>query len=163
MVTEIGQAKEKYWEELSDVAGALASNFTKLVRHPGKVYGNVIDGGRLPTSEYTITVNAELSDRDDVSRLEPVDSYLAQNLLVNLAAEFPEFTGIKNWRDLTKKNISTELVGTLHMVAHRRTFWERCEVGQAWQNAGLAGTVVDGASALPSYWIDFWPARRRPT
>jgi len=80
------EIKQKYWSELSDVADALAANFTKILQSPGRFSGNVIDGGRLWGTEYTITVNPEFSNRDDWARLEPIDSYLAQNLLVNLAA-----------------------------------------------------------------------------
>jgi hypothetical protein len=84
------ETKQKYWDELAQVAGALASNFTKLLKSPGRCYGNAVDGGQLRSSEHLISVNPELSPRDDYSRLEPVDPYLAQNLLVNLAAEFVE-------------------------------------------------------------------------
>ena len=100
------EAKQKYWNELSDVAGALASNFTKLLKSPGKFSGNVVDGGQLWGTEHTITVNPELSARDDWAGLEPIDSYLAQNLLVNLAAEFTEFNKIGDWREVNKDNIT---------------------------------------------------------
>lgn len=76
MTMVIEQVKEKYWTELSEVASALASNCLKLLRHSGKVYGNIIDGGQLWSSEYTITANPDLSDREDSTRLESVDSYL---------------------------------------------------------------------------------------
>ena len=65
---------------------------TKLLQSPGKYDGSAVDGGQLRGTEYTITVNPELSVRDDWARLEPIDSYLAQNLLVNPAAGFPEFS-----------------------------------------------------------------------
>ena len=135
MATVTEQTKDKYYQELSEVANALASNFTKLLRHPGKVYGNVIDGGHLWSSEYTITVNPELSDREDATRLEPVDHYLAQNLLINLASEFPEFGQIRDWRQLIRENITLQLVETLHVVAHRRTFAGTCEVSRGWGKA----------------------------
>lgn len=93
MVTTI-EAKQKYWEELSEVAGVLVSNLTKMLRSPGKYDGNAVDGGQLWGTEYTITVNPELPMRDDWARLEPIDSYLAHNLLINLAAEFLDFSQI---------------------------------------------------------------------
>ena len=80
------EMKQKYWWELAEVARALASNLTKMSQAPGKFSGNAVDGGQLWGSEYTISVNPELSARDDWARLEPVDPYLAQNRLVNLAA-----------------------------------------------------------------------------
>ena len=94
MITLAQKQRAKYWEELSNVAGALASNCSKLLKHKGKVYGNIIDGGHLWSSENTITVNPEFSEREDATKLEPVDTYLSKNLLVNLAAEFPEFANI---------------------------------------------------------------------
>jgi hypothetical protein len=76
MATAIEESRIKYWGELADVAKALASNFSKLLRHKGKVYGNIIDGGYLALSEYTpIMVNDDISDRDDGTRLEQIDRY----------------------------------------------------------------------------------------
>jgi len=143
MTTVAQEPRVKYWEELSEVASALASNFTKLLRHPGKVYGNAVDGGQLWGTKYTITVNPELSVRDDWARLERVDPYLAQNLLINLAAEFPEFAKINDWRELTRENITEGLVERLTMVAHRRTFKGADEVSQAWVNNTTGSSTVE--------------------
>ena len=143
MVTTIEGSRVKYWEELAEAAKALASNCSKLRGHSGKVYGNVVDGGQLRSSEYTITVNPELSDRDDATRLEPVDPYLAQNLLINLAAEFPEFSQIKDWRQLTRENVTTEIIEKLSMVAHRRTFKGADEVSRAWVNDTSGSPTVE--------------------
>ena len=43
MVTTI-EAKQKYWNELADVAGTLSSNLSKILRSPGKFDGNAVDG-----------------------------------------------------------------------------------------------------------------------
>ena len=134
MVAMIENARVKYFEELSEVASALASNYSKLLRHNGKVYGNVIDGGHLWSSEYTITINPELSDREDTTRLEPIDNYLAHNLLLNLAAEFPEFRNIRDWREVSKDNINVAMIERLHVVSHRRTFSQNCEISRSWEN-----------------------------
>jgi integrase len=144
MTTAAQEPKVNYWEELSKVAGALASNYSKLLKHNGKVYGNVIDGGHLWSSEYTITINPELSDREDITRLEPIDSYLAQNLLVNLAAEFPEFSKIRDWREITKDNITPDMMNILRMVTHRKVFSESCEVSQSWEHS-RDGNITDEA------------------
>lgn len=150
MTTVAEETRNKYWEELSEVASALASNCSKLLRHKGKVYGNVIDGGHLRSLEYTITVTPELSDRDDATRLEPIDPYLAQNLLVNLAAEFPEFAQIKDWREMTRNNITPELIEKLFMVAHRRTFVGVCGIHQSWEKGELATTPTKETIRTPS-------------
>ena len=142
----------KYWEELSRTAEALASNCTKLLRSPGKFDGNVVDGGRLWGSEHTITVNLGVSVRDDWARLEPVVPYLAQNLLLNLAAEFPEFSEIKDWRRVTKDDNLPHLVDRLHMVTHRRTFHENCEVSQSWERSPV-GTI--SADALNTFLLSY--------
>ncbi len=134
METTTQTAREKYSQELADVAKALASNIKKLMHHEGKVYGNIIDGGQLRLSEHLITVNLGLSEREDPTKLESVDAYLANNLLVNLVTEFQEFKKIKDWRNLTRDNIPLNLVETLHMVAHRRTFFENCEVFRSWKS-----------------------------
>jgi len=141
----------KYWEELSRAAEALALNCTKLLRSPGKFDGNVVDGGQLWESENRITVNLGLSVRDDWARLEPVDPYLAQNLLLNLAAEFPEFNEIKDWRRVTKDDNLPHLVDRLHMVAHRRTFKTACDVSRSWEGGSAASNVPDALSKFLSF------------
>ncbi|MFC1962788.1 hypothetical protein ACFLWB_02180 [Chloroflexota bacterium] len=113
METVNEQAKVKYFDKLAEVAGDLASNCAKLRRHSGKFYSNIIDGGYLHDSEYMIAANPELPDREDGTRLLPVDEYLAKNLLVNLKAEFKEFAPIKDWRKLTRKDITGELIDRL--------------------------------------------------
>ena len=143
MTTVAEETRNKYWEELSEVASALASNCSKLLRHKGKVYGNVIDGGHLWSSEYIITVNPGLSDREDATTLEPVDHYLAQNLLKNLTAEFPEFLKIKDWRELTKNDITTNMTKIIQMVTHRKTFRENCEVSQSWKSSHANNSIDD--------------------
>ena len=45
----------KYWEALSAVAIALASNCSKLVRHKGKVYGNIY--GRWSSLAFGVNDN----------------------------------------------------------------------------------------------------------
>jgi len=67
-------------------------------------------------------------------KLEAVNTYLAKNLLVNLAAEFPEFRKIEDWRELTSDRINTSMIDKLHMVSHRKTFHESCEVSKSWQS-----------------------------
>ena len=150
MITAIDESIIKYWEELSAVACALASNLKKLMRHKGKVCGNVVDGGRLWNTEYTITVSPELSARDDWARLEPIDPYLAQNLLINVAAEFPEFANIKDWRELTKENITTNIMERLQLVAHRRTFKGTCEISQSWKSGSADTTIADALNTFLS-------------
>jgi len=128
-VTELAMAR--YSEELSAVADALAANLAKLLRHSGKVYGNIVDGGQLWSSEYTVTVNLGMSEREDPAKLEKVDSYLARNLLTNLAAEYPEFRTIQDWRKLTRETINQDLVDRLLLVAHRRVFKGGCDVQES--------------------------------
>jgi len=137
------EAKQEYWGKLSNVANILLSNFTKILRNPGKFDGNAIDGGQLWGTEYTITINPELSIRDDWARLEPVDSYLAQNLLINLAAEFPEFCILGDWREATKDNITLDMMNKLRLVIHRRTFNEICEVSQSWKRNPIDCSIAD--------------------
>ncbi len=143
MITAIDESRIKYWEELSETANAIASNCSKLLKNKGKVYGNVIDGGRLWSTEYTIVVSTDLSDRDDVTRLEQVDPYLAQNLLVNLAAEFPQFTTINDWRELRQDNMPKEMVDKLRLVARRRTFKECCDVSRSWESSPASNILAD--------------------
>jgi hypothetical protein len=58
---------------------------------------------------------------------------LAGNLLVNPAPEFPMFLGIKDWRDLTRRDITEDMLGALDLVSHRRTFSRSCEVSKSWE------------------------------
>ena len=143
MLTMAEKVRTQYWEELSEVASAIASNCSKLLRHKGKVYGNIINGGQLWSSEYTITVNPDLSDRDDATRFESVDSYLAQNLLINLSAEFPEFKIIQDWRGVTQDNITPAMIEILHVVSHRRTFSQSCEVSKSWESSSRDYKIKD--------------------
>ncbi len=143
--------------ELSDVAGALVANFTKILRSPGKFDGNAVDGGQLWGTEYTITVNPGLSVRDDWARLEPIDSYLAQNLLVNLAAEFLEFSKMGDWQEVTKDNITPDMIRILRMVIFRRTFRENCEVSQSRERGPAGNITVDALNTfLSSYPQGAW-------
>ncbi len=88
--------------------------------------------------------------RDDPSRLEPVDPYLAANLLVNLAAEFPVFSAIGDWRELTKGDITPEIVRVLNMVTHRRKFLGNCEVSLSWQRVVDTDTTAAAVNAFLS-------------
>jgi len=128
MVTASENRKFQYWEELSKVALTLALNCSKLLKHGGKVSGNIVDGGELWFNEF-----AEVFETRDEMKLEAVNVYLAKNLLVNLAAEFPEFKEIEDWRELTGDRINTSMIDKLHMVSHRKTFHESCEVSRSWQ------------------------------
>jgi integrase len=142
------EVKQRYWTELSEAAGALAANLSKVLRHPGRLAGNALDGGEFWSSEFMVTVNAELPVREDPSRLEAVDAYLAENLLVNLAAEFPEFREIGDWRKVAKDDITPGMIRALNMATHRRKFLEICEVSRSWRQ------VVDGdatAGALKAF------------
>jgi integrase len=141
------EIRQRYWLELADVAGALAANLAKISRHPGQLAGNAIDGGTFWSSEFTVAVNAELPVREEPSRLEAVDSYLADNLLINLAAEFPEFGGIGDWRDLAKDTITPGMIKILHLVAHRRTFHRNCEVSLSWGGE----SAPNAAAALTAF------------
>ena len=129
MTTVSENRKFQYWEELSKVALILAFNCSKLKNHGGKVYGNIVDGGELWFNEFT-----EAFETRDEMKLEVVNAYLAKNLLVNLAAEFPEFRKIEDWRELTSDQINTSMIDILHMVSHRKTFRESCEVSKSWQS-----------------------------
>ena len=147
------EAKQQYWGELSDVAGALVANFTKILRSNGEFDGNAVDGGQFWGSKYIITVNPELSVRDDWARLEPIDSYLAQNLLVNLTAEFPEFSKIGDWREVTKDNITPDMIKILHMVTYRRNFRENCEVSQSWESGPARNIIADALNTFLSSYL----------
>jgi integrase len=124
--------KQKYWDELAEAGGVLARNLRKLVLSPGQLQGNVLDGGQFYGVGFMIVTNAALPSCEDPARVEKVDPYLAQNLLVNLAAEFPVFRKIGDWRDLTKEVITEEMLRLLEMVSHRRRFLESCEVSKSW-------------------------------
>ena len=51
-MTTVFEAKQKYWAELSDVALAIAANFTKILRSSGRINGNAVDGGRLWGTDF---------------------------------------------------------------------------------------------------------------
>ncbi len=138
MSTMPEKRKIQYWEELSKVASALAFNCSKLLKHEGKVYGNMVDGGELWYTEFP-----EVFDTKDEMKLEPVNAYLAKNLLVNLETEFPEFRKIEDWRKLTKNHINTDIINILHMVSHRKTFSENCEVSLSWKHGSVVHDTVD--------------------
>jgi site-specific recombinase XerD len=126
------EVKQTYWTELSEVAGVLAANLIKILESPGTLYGDVVNGGQFYGIGFMIVVDTKSKIRDDPARLEQVDSYLAKNLLVNLAAEFPIFRKILDWRNVNKDEITPDIVQILQMVSHRRTFLEKCEVSQSW-------------------------------
>jgi integrase len=149
MQTETERRKIQYWEELSKVALMLALNCSKLVKHNGRVYGNIIDGGELWYNEF-----GEFFETKDEMKLESVDAYLAKNLLVNLSAEFPEFRQIKAWQEITKNDITPEMIRILNLVAHRRTFSENCEVSRAW---GSGPVENDAAEALKAFLLLYTP------
>ncbi len=128
MTTPAESAMDEHRMDLANVAAALAANCSKLLRHDGKVIGNVIDGGTLWLSEYTISENPETSDRDNAIVLERVDEILARSLLVHLAGEFPEMTGIGDWRGVTRDNLSDAIVGVLGIAARRRMFLGDCDI-----------------------------------
>ncbi len=46
------EVKQRYWTELADVAGALAANLGKILRHPGQLSGNAVDGGQFWSGEF---------------------------------------------------------------------------------------------------------------
>ncbi len=151
------EAKQKYWSELSEVARALAANYSKIFSSPGKLHGNVIDGGQFYGDRFIIVVNAVLSVRADPARLEPVDSYLANNLLVNMAAEFPIFRKIGDWRDLTKDKITAETIQILEIVSHRRTFLENCEVSRSWNRNPIRDDTEDAFKMFFSFYKEGSP------
>ena len=129
MSTMAENLKVQYWEKLSKVASVLAVNCSKLLKHEGRVFGNILDGGELWYTEFP-----EVFEIQDAMKLEPVDAYLAKNLLENLVSEFPEFQEVKDWREINKDNINTTMINTLYFVAHRKTFHESCEVSKSWQS-----------------------------
>ena len=45
------RAKGSHWQDLSEVAAALAANYTKVLAHQGRVTGDVIGGGWLMTTD----------------------------------------------------------------------------------------------------------------
>ncbi len=128
MTSIMKNAMSEHRRDLADVAAALAANCSKLLVHEGKVIGNVIDGGTLWVSEYTIYVDSEVSDREDATVLERVDEILASNLLTHLAEEFPEMAGIGDWREVTRDDLSDAIVGVLSIVARRRMFAGDCDI-----------------------------------
>ena|SRR3990172_2774910 len=119
--------KIQYWEELSKAASVIASNCSKVLNHGGNVSGNIVDGGELWYTQFP-----EVFDIMDEMKLMPVNPYLAKNLLVNLAAEFPEFRKIGDWRELTKDRLNMDMINILYMVSYRRTFSRNCEVSLSW-------------------------------
>ncbi len=141
-MSTMAEIKQAYWDKLSNVAGVLATNLTKVMMSPGKFNGDVVNGGQFWGSDYTITVNSGLSARDDWAQLESVDPYLAQNLLENLATEFVEFRRFKDWCGLTRDKITPEMIRILNMVTHRRTFHENCQVSQQWQYSHITDDVT---------------------
>ena len=143
MSTVVEKSRIQYWDELSKIALALASNCSKLLKHEGKVYGNIVDGGELWYTEFP-----EVFDTKDEMKLEPVNAYLAKNLLVNLEAEFPEFRKIEDWRELTKNHINTAIINILHMVSHRKFFSENCEVSLSWKNSPVGHDTVDALNTF---------------
>lgn len=149
MVT-IVEVKQEYWDKLSKVALVIAVNLNKVLRSTGKFRGNVVDGGQFWGTDYTVTVNPELSTRENWAILESVDSYLAQNLLDNLAAEFAEFRKVKNWRRITKNKITPEMIEILNMVTHRRTFKESCQVSQQWKHNPIGNVATDALDTFLS-------------
>jgi len=148
------ETKQRYWNELSEVAESIAANLGKIVRSPGMLQGSVVSGGQFYGSGFMIVTNPELGAREDPARLESIDPYLARNLLVNLASEFPTFRRIGDWEDLDKSTISSEMIRILSLVAHRRTFREECEVSQSWDRRPSSDATDAAVGAFLSMYPD---------
>ncbi len=144
--------KQQYWNELSEISAVIRRNLDKIKHTPGKFQGNVVDGGYFYRECFTIVTDSQLQPKDDPALVEKIDPYLASNLLVNLAAEFPVFRHIRDWRDLTREDITVEMLRVLDLVSHRRQFSENCEVSRSWEGEPQADEII----TLGRY-IERWP------
>ncbi len=68
----------------------------------------------------------------DDSQFEQIDAQLAMSYLYHLKAEFSEFSGIKDWRDLLSIDLSTEAQSKLALMAKRGGFGGTCPICELW-------------------------------
>ena len=70
-------ARQQYWNELSEASAAMRRNLSKIKRSPGRLQGDVVEGGRLYGEDFMIVTYPELQPRDDPLLVEGIDSSLA--------------------------------------------------------------------------------------
>ncbi len=65
------------------------------------------------------------------------DPYVAECLLSHLREEFKDIRWPAHWPQLEEKDISSELVAKVHLVARRRIFSGTCDICEQWQSSKL--------------------------
>jgi hypothetical protein len=84
-----------------------------------KINGNIVEGGSIWTNDEPPPIHFSGTAKEDPTKLEKVDSYFAECLSEHLTGEFPSiFNKIANWTQLTKNDISEELIDTLSFISH---------------------------------------------
>lgn len=111
---------KKHRDDLAGVADDLFSNLKKIwsADNTARVVGNAISGGSIWLDGEPPPYHSSQSDREDQGKLEKSDTYFAQLLLEHLKQESSLFNEITDWQQITKEDISEEIMDILTHVAH---------------------------------------------